>query len=186
MRCLWLAAILVSSLNAWAQSEEITVFDMRKTLALSDNEPTYRDYYLSKGFNVGLKPGMIVTVKRKMPLYDSIHNRSAGDLSVAVARVKIIHCERNLAVARLYADFSRESLPALEDNFIMIGDQVDLATATTESKVKASKAAEAKDIPEKSEKLPETAQTAEFSVDFASQSPDNVTTVRPVDGPVVQ
>lgn len=186
MRYLWLVAMILQSLTVWAQSEEITVFDMRKTLALSDNEPTYRDFYLSKGFNVGLKPGMIVTVKRKMPLYDSIHNRSAGDLSVVVARVKIIHCERNLSVARLYADFSREVMPALEDNFIMIGDEVDLATATTESKVKASKAAEASSAPEIPEKLPETAKATEFSVDFASQSPDNQATARPIDGPVVQ
>jgi hypothetical protein len=76
-----------------------------------------------------------------LPLYDTYQNHSAGDLLLKVAKIKIIHAQKGLAVARLYAEFSREDAPLLEDNFIMVGDSVDLASATTEGK-KGSKSAE--------------------------------------------
>ena len=165
--------------SAAAHADEITIFDMRKSLAMSDTDKSFRDFYLSKGGAAGLRPGMIVTVKRKMPLYDNFHNRSAGDLSIAVGQVKIIHVEKDLSVAREYSHFSREDMPLLEENFIMVGDEVDLSSATTDSKVKGKKA-------EVEEKTPDQASLPAFAVDFASKAPDNTTQVPSVDGPVVQ
>src|SRR5689334_6598209 len=91
-----------------ALADEIAIFDVRKNSTLSDSEPAFRDFYISRGSESGLRPGMIVTVKRRMPLYDSFHNRSAGDLTVSVGRVKIIHVEKELAVAREHSQFNRE------------------------------------------------------------------------------
>lgn len=181
--------LMILSLAAPVFADEITIFDMRKSLALSDQETIYRDFYLNQGSVAGLRPGMILTVKRRLPLYDSFHNRSAGNLSIAVGRVKIIHVERDLAVARQHSQFSRDDLPLLEDNFIMIGDDVDLSSATTENKMKAPKGKteeSANPPPVEAEKAPEQAQSGDFSVDFASKASDNSTTARPVDGPVVQ
>ncbi len=161
-----------------ASADDLTIFDMRKSLAMSETDKSYRDFYISQGVASGLKPGMIVTVKRKMPLYDSFHNRSAGELSVAVGRVKIIHVEKDVSVAREFSQFSRDDMPLLEDNFIMVGDGIDLSSATTESKAKGKKA-------EVEEKTPDQASAETFSVDFASKAPDN-TQVPSVDGPVVQ
>lgn len=174
----WLfVAILLFSIAA--QAEDITIFDMRKTLAMSETDKSFRDFYLSKGSAAGLRPGMIVTVKRRIPLYDNFHNRSAGDLSVAVGQVKIIHVEKDLAVAREFSQFSREEMPLLEDNFILVGDEVDLSSATTESKTKSKKA-------EVEEKTPDQASAPGFAVDFASKAPDNTATAPSIDGPVVQ
>lgn len=165
--------LLLAVLARFSIAEEISVFDMRKTLAMADGDKVYRDFYLSKGFAAGLKPGMILTVKRRQPLYDTVHNRSAGDLNVAVGRIKVIHADKDIAVAREYQEFSRDDMPLLEDDFIMIGDEVDLSSATTESKVKGTKSAAVEVEVEKN------------SVDFASQAPDN-TMGQSVDGPVVQ
>lgn len=187
MRLLLFLGVIFSSLPM-ARAEDVTIFDMRKSLALSDSEPVYRDFYLSKGLDAGLRPGMIVTVKRRQPLYDTIHNRSAGDLSLVVARIKIIHAERGLAVARSHSEFSRQDLPLLEDNYIMVGDEVDVSSATMDSRPKGQK----KDDKDKAdvqsedrdEKPPQTAAIDQLSVDFASQAPDNK--AQSVEGPVVQ
>lgn len=122
---------LLTSTQVWAQ---LSIFDMRKTLALSDNEKVYRDFYVNGGSEAGLNAGMVVTVYRRQPLYDSYQNRAAGDLHLKVARVKIIHVQKGLAVARLHTEFTRDNSPLLEDNFIMIGDMLDMNTAGPESK----------------------------------------------------
>ncbi|MBX7230737.1 MAG: hypothetical protein K1X29_01495 [Bdellovibrionales bacterium] len=114
---------------------EITILDVKKTLAMSDKEVTYRDYYLSHGNKAGLRLGMILIVKRKVPLYDSFRNRNAGTLNVPVARIKIIQVESDLAVARFFSELNRKYLPLLEDNFIMVGDFVELRSATTEEQL---------------------------------------------------
>lgn len=113
---------------------DLTIFDVRKNLPLSDQDPVFRDFYINGGSESGLSPGMVLTVQRRLPLYDSYQNRSAGDLQLKVAKVKIIHTQKGLAVARLHAEFTRDSAPLLEDNFIMVGDRLDLSSASSDKK----------------------------------------------------
>ncbi|NJM10245.1 MAG: hypothetical protein HC883_05130 [Bdellovibrionaceae bacterium] len=77
-----------------ALAEELTIFDVRKNLPMSDSEKVYRDFYINGGNEAGLSAGMIITVERRMPLYDSYQNRSAGDLQLKVAKIKIIHVQK--------------------------------------------------------------------------------------------
>jgi hypothetical protein len=118
--------LLILPMSAWA---DLTIFDVRKNLAMSNTDPVYRDYIINGGSESGLSVGMLVNVQRRLPLYDSYQNRSAGDLHLKVARIKIIHVQKGLAVARLQSEFTREATPILEDNFIMVGDQIDLSSA---------------------------------------------------------
>jgi hypothetical protein len=127
--------LLLVPLQVWA---DLTVFDVRKNLPMSDSDPVFRDFIINGGTEAGLSVGMVVSITRRIPLYDSYQNRSAGDLQVKVARVKIIHAQHGLAVARLHAEFSRESTPLLEDNYIMVGDHVDLASAGSDKKAESS------------------------------------------------
>lgn len=112
---------------------ELTVFDVRKNIAMSNTDPVYRDFYINGGSESGLSTGMIITVTRRLPLYDNYQNRSAGDLNVKVAKIKIIHVQRGLAVGRLHAEFTREGSPLLEDPFIMVGDRLDVGSASSDS-----------------------------------------------------
>jgi hypothetical protein len=113
---------------------ELTIFDVRKPIALSDKEVVQKDYYIDSGSEAGLQKGLIVTVIRKVPLYDTYQSRSAGDLKVEVAKVRIISAQQGLAVARFAADIPRADIPILEDNFIMVGDHLDMSTATRDKK----------------------------------------------------
>lgn len=113
---------------------ELTIFDVRKPIALSDKEITQKDFYINAGAEAGLQKGMIVTVIRKVPLYDTYQSRSAGDLTVPVAKVKIIQVQQGNSVARFASEINRADVPTLEENFILVGDRLDLSTATHEKK----------------------------------------------------
>ncbi len=108
---------------------ELTIFDVRKNLPMSDTEKVYRDFYINGGTESGVAVGMVITVQRRLPLYDTYQNRSAGDLDLKVAKIKVIHVQKGLSVARLHSEYNRDNAPLLEDNFIMVGDRLDLATA---------------------------------------------------------
>ena len=101
-------------------------------------------------------------------------------------KIKIIHAQKNISVARLQNMLSRENLPLLEDNFIMVGDKLDLGSA--ESDKKNAEAAPAL-TPEPEPTAATTPakiedQAKSYAIDFASKSPEPQ--VPPVQVPVVQ
>jgi hypothetical protein len=180
-------ASLVSFSKAYA--EDISVFDARNTIALSDAEPTYKDYYLNGGTARGLREGMIITVVRKVTLYDSYQNKSAGEMELEVGKIKIIHVQKDLAVARDHAQISRVGHPLLDYDFVMLGDVLDLDTMTTEGKNKSASNDEGSSAPTGSsvEAVPGTPaipaapeqksaepqarkESTGFAIDFASQA----------------
>lgn len=133
-------SLLMLAFVAGSASAELTIFDVRRTLRMADSDPVYHDYYVNGGNESGLAVGQVITVTRKLPLYDNYQNRSAGDLHLKVARLKIIHVQKGLAVGRLQSEFTRENAPLLEDPFIMVGDELDMATATSERKEASAEA----------------------------------------------
>ena len=111
---------------------ELWIFDSRRPIALSDEEHPPRDYFINGGTDQGLKAGLIVTVRRRLTMYDSLENRSPGDLIVPVGKIKIIHSQKGLSVARLHSLTKGSIGPALEDHFLMVGDRLDLGSAESE------------------------------------------------------
>lgn len=136
IQCLIKAFYLVLIVTGASAAAELTIFDVRRSLPMSDAEKPIRDFYINGGSEAGLNVGLVITVQRRVPLYDTYSNRSAGDLDLKVGRVKIIHVQKGLAVARLQNEFDYSSAPLLEDNFIMVGDRLNLATAVNEGSSK--------------------------------------------------
>lgn len=134
-----LIALLITTRASFAQ--EITVFDVRKTLPLNKHEPVYQDFYINAGTEAGMKPGIVVTVKRRSTLYDAYQNRSPGDLLVPVGKLQVIHAQKGVSVARLHSLLDREDLPVLEYDYIMVGDRLDMGTAVMEGRKKGKKTA---------------------------------------------
>lgn len=173
---------------------EVTIFDVRKNLPMSDTEKVYRDFYINGGSESGIAKNMIITVERRLPLYDSYQNHSAGDLQLKVAKVKIIHVQKGLSVGRLQSEFDRATSPLLEDNFIMVGDRLDLATAVQDKSDKASN--EGEERPEASINRPPPNLAAQIpsgqivvnSVDLSSQSSPQTApaSATPVNVPIQQ
>lgn len=174
--CLFNLPVLMTLSVAGFQviAQDLTIFDSRRPVSLSDNETTFRDYYVNGGIEHGVKRGMILTVTRRLTLYDTYRANSPKEIMVEVGRVKIIHAQKGLSVARYYGTFSRESKTVLENDFIMVGDKIDMSTALMESQLK-KKSAKA----ETSKKPSNKKRMASSSVDFASSQPKAEEKVEP-------
>ena len=115
---------MASIISSVAQAKEATVFDVRRPIAMDNSEVPPKDYYINAGTKDGLKKGMIILVNRRMNLYDQYQNKSPGDLVVPIGQLKIIHIQDDVAVARLEEIKSREALPTVEFDAVMVGDRV--------------------------------------------------------------
>lgn len=121
-----LAAIFASSMS---YAKEIAIFDVRRPLSFENGQDLPKDFYINAGIEVGLKVGMTVSVNRRQTLYDPFQNKSPGDLIIPVGRLRIIHVQDNIAVARLEEMSGRQNLPTLDFDAVMVGDRLDMATA---------------------------------------------------------
>jgi hypothetical protein len=132
-----LVAIAASGIkinSAYAVTVDFTVFDARKTLPLSDDEPVYRDYYVNMGVEAGVKIGSVLSVYRKIPLVDVYTNKAPGDLIVEVARIQVIHTQHSLSVGRVVSGSNYKSIPVVQYEKVMLGDRVDFAAVQTVAK----------------------------------------------------
>lgn len=123
--------IFLSATSAWAK-DTASIFDMRKSLPMDAKETVYHDFYINSGSEVGLKRGVFVNIVRSIPIHDPIQNKAQATLNVAVAKIKIIQVERNMSVGRLVSLVSPEDRPALDFDAVMIGDQIDLNSISSE------------------------------------------------------
>ena len=142
----FLLFILLLPLHSFA--EKASIFEVRKNLRLSNDEPSYKDYYINAGLGQGLKAGMIVTVVRRIPIHDNLKNQSQGDLAMNIAQVRVIHAQKNFSVARFYEGTTAKERPIAEFKSIMIGDELDMDSIMEPVKrSKRSKRAAISEIP---------------------------------------
>lgn len=123
--------LLVVTLSA--QAESMTVVNVRSNIAMSDEDPVYRDYVIDVKDSNSLKKNLVVLIKRKVRLKNS-DAKDVGDVETAVGQLKIIHVDKKVAVAREYKIVPRENEITLDYTSIMVGDEVDLTGAFIDSK----------------------------------------------------
>ena len=182
---------------------EVIIFDSRRPIAMSEKEKPHKDFYLNAGVEMGLKKGVVLNVQRRVPLYNTVTNSSAGDLQLHVAKIRIIHVQNRLSVARLVNESTPSELPILEDSYILIGDRVDLGSATAEAETPAPAESSPKETaafaPQEEAKLPEAKPVdvkppeavvaVELKVEAAPVVPDNKSVERQtatLDNPTLQ
>lgn len=118
-----------------------SIFDVRRSLPLEPTEPVYKDFYINAGPEAGFKKGQYLSVVRLVPVHDPVQLKQHATLTVNVAKLFVIHTERNITVARLQNELTDEERPTLEYESIMIGDRIDTAATTTEAPKKKGKSA---------------------------------------------
>ena len=116
-----------------AQAESMTVVNVRSNIAMSDEDPVYRDYVIDVKDSSSLKKNLVVLIRRKVSLKNS-DAKDVGDVVTAVGQLKIIHVDKKVAVAREYKIVPRENEITLDYTSIMVGDEVDLTGAFIDSK----------------------------------------------------
>lgn len=106
---------------------EIEVIQVKRNISLSDEEPIYKDYYLSGGFNHGLKPNLVVSVNRWINLREKNQTLDQNlKILEPVGWLKIIYVKEQISIARLYESVQYSQSPILDQPGIMIGDTITL------------------------------------------------------------
>lgn len=107
---------------------EFTVYSVYQHLDLgNENEKPQKDYYINMGTEHGLRKGSIVTVIKRVPTYDAVSEKLYREMAFPYARMKIVHAEQNLSVARVEKFLPMETVPAVNPQAIMVGDIVRLS-----------------------------------------------------------
>jgi hypothetical protein len=118
---LFLLMLLPSSTFASHQ-----VFGIRTDFPMSDGQEIFRDVYVNMGTDQGIKVGSLLEASRVVTTVDEINQRTGRNISFPIAKLKVIHAEGNVAVARVVEMTKPELTPNGTYTNVMVGDQVDL------------------------------------------------------------
>ena len=120
--------ILTASLLFTTQSlaAEFKVFGIRTDFPMADGQPLYRDVYVNMGTNQGIKAGSALDAYRVVTTVDELNQRVGKNLSFKIAKLKVIHAEPEMAVARVVQMLPPESTPLGSFTNVIVGDEVEV------------------------------------------------------------
>lgn len=101
------------------------VYSVQKSFDLGNaNEEMVKDYYLNIGTNQGVSIGSVIEVARKVPTYDLSNQKLYKDITFPFAKLRIIHVEKDAAVARLQKLYPTDKTPTITPRAVMVGDLI--------------------------------------------------------------
>jgi len=124
---------------------EVQIIEIRRSLPLKNLEPVLTDYYLNAGENLGIKPGTLFTLYRRVSVIDRLGGNQGKPLAIPVGKIKIMYVSREMSVARVHAIQSFDKSPLLEFQSIMMGDVINVGSAEM-SKDEAEKTSTTRDV----------------------------------------
>jgi hypothetical protein len=107
-------------------SSEYFVYSVSRAIDLGNpgEAPPPKDFYVTIGTAQGIRKGSLLEVTRRTATYDLVNEKIYKDVTVPVGRLKVIHVEKNAAIARLDKLEPIESAPAALVRAVMVGDLV--------------------------------------------------------------
>lgn len=117
--------LIVGTPSAFANT---SVFFIKKSLKMENDEKPMHDYYINAGSRVGLKRGMVVKVHRKVPFQDTGMIKLNEQLEIPIVEIKLIHVQGELSVGRLHKRLIGKDSPILDYSNIMMGDSVNIGS----------------------------------------------------------
>lgn len=121
----WILVLALLGLHNLASADEISIFEVRRNIPLSDTDPVYKDFYIKNGDGAKLKKNQVYTVTRKVTMRDASGSQVMGEIQAPVGQLKVIAVYGKIAVAREVKLFTREELPMLDNPWFMIGDSLE-------------------------------------------------------------
>jgi len=121
------AALLLLGIVRYNHAADFFVTAIVRDVPMKSGETIYKDYYVNAGTNNGLRKGLVIEATRKLPGYDNINSKLLGDLSVKIARLKLIHVDKTISVARLMKFYDKDTTPLSGIDAVMIGDLIEVA-----------------------------------------------------------
>lgn len=102
------------------------VIQVKRKLRMSYLEPEYpKEFFLDLGARDGLKEGDMVKVYRQLPVANGQAGGAWHLLRVNISDLKVYFVGETTAIARQELDRAPASLPPMEYQSIMVGDEVD-------------------------------------------------------------
>lgn len=83
-----------------------------------------KDFFINAGSSQGITPGTVLEVSRKMPTYDLLGEKLYKEVAFPIARIKVVHAEQGVAIARLEKMLPSDKTPVFSPRAIMVGDLV--------------------------------------------------------------
>jgi hypothetical protein len=125
----WMIVAILLALVATthlAFAGEYKVFGIRTDFPMTDGQPLYRDVYVNMGTNQGIKEGSALDAYRVITTVDELNQKTGRNISFKFARLKVIHAESDLAVARVTQFLAPDSTPLGSYTNVMVGDEVEV------------------------------------------------------------
>ncbi len=118
-------AALVLITNSHAADFNVT--SVIREVPLKQTDIMYKDFYINAGTNNGLKQGAFIDAKRRMVIFDNANSKMMGDTSIRIARLKVIHVDKNVSIARLVEFYPKDQTPIAGYDSVMIGDVIEVS-----------------------------------------------------------
>ncbi len=118
---------------------DYSIFEVRKSLPMENNETAYKDYYINAGVESGMKKGMYLNVIRNSTVLDPAKNAMQGSLKIPIGKLQIIQVDKHISVGRLTTTTSNDERPSVEFEGFMIGDVLDMESASMEAPIQKAK-----------------------------------------------
>lgn len=102
------------------------VISVRRELALTEEAEiqTPQNIVLNSGVEKGISEGMILKVRRKIPIIDVYRDNTQKEMEVDLGQVEIIHVQKGLSVARLKTIVPATDGAWVGTRSVLIGDYV--------------------------------------------------------------
>ena len=161
-------ALVAGILSTHRLYADASIFFVKKSLMMENEQIPVHDYYLNAGKKDGLKAGMLVRVARRIPFQDTAMVKINEQLEIELVELKLIHVQDQLSVGRLYRSLLDENSPVLDYQSVMIGDRVQLGSRRWPAPEKKHSTQGAIETPSQ---IKESTPATEESATMASQEP---------------
>ncbi len=109
-----------------ANAGDYKVFGIRTDFPLTDGQALFRDVYVNMGTDQGIKAGSFLDAYRVITTVDELNQKTGRNISFKFAKLKVIHAESDLAVARVTQILQPMSTPLSSYTNVMVGDEVEV------------------------------------------------------------
>jgi len=103
------------------------VFGIRTDFPMGDGQTLFRDVYVNMGSNQGIKNGSTLDAYRVVTTVDELNQKTGRNISFKIAKLKVIHTETDLAIARVTQFLPPDMTPIGGFTNVIVGDEVDIA-----------------------------------------------------------
>lgn len=120
-------SLLMLGIARYNHASEFIVMSVIHDFPMKAGDTIYRDFYINAGAANGLRKGLYIEASRKLSAFDNINSKLVAETPVKIARLKLIHVDKNVSIARLVKFYDRDTTPLAGIDSVMIGDLIEVA-----------------------------------------------------------